>query len=62
METLRKVFTGIIEGCRALVSFLRGENKALAKKLLACAILMFIAVCTFMTLCALRKAKKEASK
>ena len=62
METVKKVFTGIIEGCKALVRLLRGENKALAKKLLVCAILMFIAVSTFMTLCALHKAKKEASK
>jgi hypothetical protein len=62
VETVRKVFTGVIEGCKALVSLLRGENKALAKKLLACAILMFIAVCTFMTLCALHKAKKEAAE
>ena len=62
MEKVKKILAAVGTCFEELGKLLSGENKALAKKLVIGAAVAFVALCTFMTLMALRKAKKEAGK
>ena len=59
MEKVKKILAAVGTFLEELGSLLRGENKALARKLVIGAAVAFVAVCTFLTLMAIRKAKKE---